>query len=62
MSSRRTTTESDEAVRWRKHYHKDMIAISSYLAVHYPETHFTNKFTEVKQIAEWSGVEMSSLS
>lgn len=48
--------------KWGYHSHKDMRAISFYLAFRYPETYFTYKFTEAKKIAEWLGVERISMS
>jgi len=44
--------------RGKQHYHKDMRAISFYLAFRYPEKYFTYKYTEVKKIAGWTQTDM----
>jgi dynein-related subfamily AAA family protein len=43
-----------------QHYHKDMRAISFYLAFRYPEKYFAYKYTEVKTLAERAQVELLS--
>lgn len=45
-----------------QHYHRDMRAISFYLAFRYPEHYFTYKFREVKKVAEGLQVDLLSMS
>jgi hypothetical protein len=45
-----------------QHYHKDMRAISFYLAFRYPEHYFTYKYTEAKKVAEWTQADRISMT
>jgi hypothetical protein len=45
---------------WAQHYHKDMRAISFYLAFRYPEQYFAYKYTIAKNIAKRTQVDILS--
>ncbi len=54
--------QEDREKKWGQHYHKDMRAISFYLAFRYPDHYFTYKYTEVKKVAEWIQTDLISMT
>lgn len=55
-------SQEDRGKQLGQHYHKDMRAISFYLAFRYPEHYFTYKYTEVKKVAEWIQTDLISMT
>lgn len=54
--------QKDREKKLGQHYHKDMRAISFYLAFRYPERYFTYKFREAKKVAEWIQADRISMT